>query len=233
MNSIVYPVYGKLISERNLDLVNKYISFILYVLPFYGLTVLTFFMLFSSEIILLWTNDINAYGGYLLFFSLGLYVYVISFSSSLSSLINAMGLTKKTVIPSWIEVFLNLSLSIIFLKFIGIGGVALASVLASIFSLIYAAIILTNQDGIDLNLKRRLKLDFLCFLLPLIIIWFISRFTEVISLKIFIFIAYCLYTLIIFLLNITSENKKILLKIFPQARFLKNNNFLKLFCQKS
>ena len=144
-----------------------------------------------------------------------------------------MGLTKKTVIPSWIEVFLNLSLSIIFLKFIGIGGVALASVLASIFSLIYAAIILTNQDGIDLNLKRRLKLDFLCFLLPLIIIWFISRFTEVISLKIFIFIAYCLYTLIIFLLNITSENKKILLKIFPQARFLKNNNFLKLFCQKS
>ena len=229
MNSIVYPVYGKLISEKNLDLVNKYISFILYVLPFYGLLVLTFFMLFSSEIIQLWTNDINAYGGYLLFFSLGLYVYVISFASSLSSLINAMGLTKKTVIPSWIEVFLNLSLSIIFLKFIGIGGVALASVLACIFSLICAAIILTNQGGINLNLKSRFKLDLLYFLLPLILIWFISRNTEVILLKIFIFIFYCVFTLIIFLLNITTENKKILIKIFPQAKALKDSNLLKLF----
>ena len=229
MNSIVYPVYGKLISEKNIDLVNKYISFILYVLPFYGLLVLTFFMLFSSEIILLWTNDINAYGGYLLFFSLGLYVYIISFASSLSSLINAMGLTKKTVIPSWIEVFLNLFLSVIFLKFIGIGGVALASVLACIFSLICAAIILTNQGGVNLKLKSRFKLDFLYFFLPLVAIWFISRFTELISLKILIFIFYCIYTLIIFLFNITTENKKILVKILRQAKFLKDSNFLKLF----
>ena len=107
MNSIVYPVYGKLVSEKKFDSINKYISFILYILPFYGMVVLAFFMLFSFELIMIWTNDIDAYGGFLLFLSLGLYVYVISFSSSFSALINALGLTKKTVIPAWIEVLLT------------------------------------------------------------------------------------------------------------------------------
>lgn len=220
MNSIVYPVYGKLVSEKKFDSINKYISFILYVLPFYGMVVLAFFMLFSFELIMIWTNDIDAYGGFLLFLSLGLYVYVISFSSSFSALINALGLTKKTVIPAWIEVLLNLSLSIILLKFIGIGGVALASVLASIFSLTCLAIILKNQDGIKLKLKSRFKLDFLYFLIPLIIVWFISS-SEAISLKITAFVCYCTYTLIIFLYKITNEDKDLLIKIFPRMKFLK------------
>lgn len=88
-------------------------------------------IIFSQAIITLWAGP-TAYGGLLVAFALGGYVYISSFGGSNASLINGLNPTNIVVVFGIIEAGLNLGISLALVGPLGIGGVALGTVIASL-----------------------------------------------------------------------------------------------------
>lgn len=74
----------------------------------------------------------GAYAGTLVAFALGGYVYVSSFFGANAGLINGLNPTTAVVAMGMLEAGLNLGLSLLLIRPLGIGGVALGTLLASL-----------------------------------------------------------------------------------------------------
>ncbi|MDX1809596.1 MAG: polysaccharide biosynthesis C-terminal domain-containing protein [Sulfurospirillaceae bacterium] len=134
INGVVGPIYGNAFSEGNFEKINRYSSSILKVLPVIGGFVWFSLIFFAKDVIYLWTGTEKAFGGYLLIFALGLYGFILSYVNTFATIIYSLNLANKVLLIIWGEAVLNFILSIILVKYFGIGGVALATALAAFFT---------------------------------------------------------------------------------------------------
>jgi O-antigen/teichoic acid export membrane protein len=88
-------------------------------------------IIFSQAIITLWAGHAT-YGGLLVAFALGGFVYISAFSGSNAGLINGLNPTNIVVIFGLTEAVLNLGISLALVGPLGIGGVALGTFVASL-----------------------------------------------------------------------------------------------------
>ena len=132
INGVIGPMYGNAFAKNDWGSIQKYTMMIHKVLPVFGAIAWVFLILFSKDIIILWTGKSDAYGGYLLAFSLGLYGYVLSYLNTYATLVYSLNYANKTVHIAWIEAVLNFIFSVILIQYFGIGGVALGTALAAL-----------------------------------------------------------------------------------------------------
>ncbi|MDD3008363.1 MAG: oligosaccharide flippase family protein [Arcobacter sp.] len=171
INGVIGPMYGNAYANNDWDSIRKFTSVIHKLLPIVGAFVWIFLIFFAKEIIILWTGKEEAFGGYLLIFSLGLYGYALSYVNTYATLVYSLNFANKTLYIAWGEAIVNLLLSIIFIQFLGIGGVALGTALSALFiSMILPNVIkkITKDEVIyDFKYTRH---HFLLLVLPLIIL---------------------------------------------------------------
>jgi len=131
VTAVLWPMYGQAFGRGDWDWIQQTYNQFTLPLTVCGGLVWIGGTLFSQEIINLWVGPAG-YGGLLVAFALGGYVYVSSFGGSNHSLINGLNPTNIVVIFGLIEAVLNLVISLILVKPLGIGGVALGTFIASL-----------------------------------------------------------------------------------------------------
>jgi O-antigen/teichoic acid export membrane protein len=87
-------------------------------------------ILFAEPVIAFFARD--AYAGHLVAFALGGYIYVCSFFGANAGLINGLNPSTAVVALGLGEAALNIGLSLALIRYLGIGGVALGTCLASL-----------------------------------------------------------------------------------------------------
>jgi len=190
LNGVIGPMYGNAYAKKDWDSIRRYTFLIHRLLPILGALVWVFLIFFAKEIIILWTGNENAFGGYLLIFSLGLYGYVLSYVNTYATLVYSLNFANKTLIIAWSEAIINLILSVILIQYFGIGGVALGTALSAlIISLLLPKLIkrLTNNE-IVYNFKYA-KAHFIFLVVPLVLLSiYVIDFNIISKIIIFIFI---------------------------------------------
>jgi O-antigen/teichoic acid export membrane protein len=91
---------------------------------------------FAEIIVNLWTGRI-AYGGDLVVFSLGGYGYLLSLVSVHAALLSSLNMVRNLPLISWLEAGANLALSLLLVRSLGMGGVALGTFLASLLTVFW------------------------------------------------------------------------------------------------
>jgi O-antigen/teichoic acid export membrane protein len=126
----LWPMYGQAFGRRDWNWIQKTYTNITLLLSIAGAVVWIGGIVFSEPIIKLWVGH-SGYGGLLVAFALGGYVYLSSYTGSNVSLANALNPTCIVVVFGFVEALLNLILSISLVTSIGIGGVALGTFVAA------------------------------------------------------------------------------------------------------
>lgn len=190
INGVIGPMYGNAYANKDWESIRKYTFIIHKVLPILGALVWMFLIFFSKEIIILWAGNENAFGGYLLIFSLGLYGYILSFVNTYATLIYSLNFASKTLTIAWSEAFINLILSIILIQFLGIGGVALGTALSAfvIFLFLPRMIQRLTESEVIYNFKY-IKVHFIFLVVPLVLLSvYVIDFNLISKILIFTFI---------------------------------------------
>jgi O-antigen/teichoic acid export membrane protein len=220
INGVVAPIYGNAYGKKDFETIQTYSMLILKLLPIIG--ALTWFSLlfFAKDIILLWTQDKDAFGGYLLIFSLGLYGYILSYVNTYATVINSMNFAHKTLSIAWGEAILNLLFSIILIQYFGIGGVALATAFAAFFSgfifLPKAIAKLTNKKVVfDFHF---LKKHFLFIVLPTILFSLYITTIENFFTKFFIYIPLVFIYLLTTWKFLTHDDKTLIFNLLQNRK---------------
>jgi len=213
INGVIGPMYGNAYANNDWNSIRKFTTIIHKVLPIIGALVWISLILFAKEIIILWTGKEEAFGGYLLIFSLGLYGYALSYVNTYATLIYSLNFANKTLAIAWGEAIVNLSLSVLFIQFLGIGGVALGTAISAlIISFLLPSMIkkLTNNEVVyDFNYGKK---HFLFLVFPLVLL---SLFSVAfgIFLKILIFIVVLLIYFLVSWKLLSKKDKVILINI--------------------
>jgi O-antigen/teichoic acid export membrane protein len=132
-------------------------------------------IIFSQTIITLWAGP-AAYGGLLVAFALGGFVYISSFGGSNVSLVNGLNPTNIVVIFGLAEAVLNLGISLALVGPLGIGGVALGTFVASLmvntwFHPLYIRYRTSKRVNLEVkSVLMHLSVVILCVVLALIIV---------------------------------------------------------------
>lgn len=211
INGVISPMYGNAYANNDWKSIKKYTSVIHKVLPILGALVWIFLIFFAKEIILLWTGNKDAFGGYLLIFSLGMYGYILSYVNTYATLMFSLNLAKYTLKIAWGEALLNLILSIILIQYFGVGGVAFATAMASFIAcyIFFPRLIkrLTNGEVIyDFTYAKK---HFIFLVIPFVLLSIlIIDFNLISKIIIFIFIL-SIYSLVSW--KLLSENDKLVL----------------------
>ncbi|MGJ0372854.1 oligosaccharide flippase family protein [Aliarcobacter cryaerophilus] len=218
VNGVIGPMYGNAYANNDWDSIRKFTSTIHKLLPIIGAYIWISLIFFAKEVIILWTGKEEAFGGYLLVFSLGLYGYALSYVNTYATLVYSLNFANKTLNIAWSEAIINLLLSIVFIKFLGIGGVALGTALSALFiSFILPSIIKKiTKDEIIYDFKYTKK-HFLLLVFPLILLALYSinfSINEKIIIFIIISIAYGLFSWKLLL----EEDRKILMNIIKKRK---------------
>jgi putative peptidoglycan lipid II flippase len=176
-------------------------------------------LFFSKEVVELWTNE-DSFGGYLLFFSLGFYGYILSYVTTYATVIWSLNKAKKTLFVAWGEAILNLILSIILIQFLGIGGVALATAFSSLltgFVFLPKMLKKMTDGGVSYDFSY-MKNQFYFLVMPFITIAVLSIFIQDIKLKIFLFfLSVALYILSTSFV-LTKEDKMIFWNVLNKIK---------------
>ena len=230
--AVMYPTVSKMIVDNNIHLVKKSISesinlIYLFVLP---ATIIT--MIFSVEIVtLLFARgefDSNATlmtSDALFFYSIGM--IAVGLREFLSMIFYSMKDTKTPMINAAIGIVLNIILNIILSYYLGLGGLALATSIAAIFTTILMIVSLKKKIG-SFGMKHMsiifLKILFASLIMGFITIsifyYLVGFLNQNISLIISIVVGIIIYLIIIYLMKIEDARvifdpikKKILLAI--------------------
>lgn len=211
INGVVGPIYGNAYAKNNFEKINIYLSTILKLLPILGGAVWFSLLFFSKDIIDLWTGNEKAFGGYLLIFSLGLYGYILAYVNTYATLLNSFNYVNKTLHIAWGEAFLNIILSIILIKFFGIGGVALATALSAFFTafiFLPKSIVKLTKKQIYFNYTFNQK-HFILLILPSLLIAIGSIYINYFIIKLFLYFVVSL-AYVFFTWKFLEESDKIL-----------------------
>jgi len=131
VTTVLWPMYSRASGEGNWAWIQRTYNRCASTLVMAGGLIWVGGIIFSQAIINLWAGP-AAYGGLIEVLALGGYVYLSSFGGSNSSLINGLNPTNIVVVFGVIEAMINLGISLVLVKPLGIGGVAVGTFLASL-----------------------------------------------------------------------------------------------------
>ena len=135
-NMILMPMFGNAASRGDWLWMNDVYKAILSINVVFGGGIWIAGILFGKSIILGWTGEIG-FGGELVVFSLGGYAYILSSVNLNSNILIGMNFNRKMVWFGIAEAALNFVLSMIFVRIMGIGGVALGTFMASLLTVFW------------------------------------------------------------------------------------------------
>ena len=154
IGSAIFPMYGKAAAFNQWEWVQQLYNRITCLFPIIGGLAWIGMVAFAKDIIIFWAGS-EAYGGRLLIFALGGYGYLLSMVSAHSCLISGINAVKNTVFIAWLEAAANFTISIILVRILGIGGVALGTFLGSLLTSFWMAPL-----AIYIKTKKRIKFNF-------------------------------------------------------------------------
>jgi O-antigen/teichoic acid export membrane protein len=127
----LWPMYGQALEKRDWEWIQRTYNRSIFSQIIPGGLIWIGGIIFSQTIITLWAGP-AAWGGLLVSFALGGFVYISSFGGSNASLVNGLNPTNIVVIFGLTEAVLNLGISLALVGPLGIGGVALGTFVASL-----------------------------------------------------------------------------------------------------
>lgn len=215
INGVLGPIYGHAFSQNDWKKIERISSTILKLLPIFGAGVWVFLLFFAKELILLWTHNEMAFGGYLLIFSLGLYGYVLSFVNTYATVLFSLNYAHKILYIAWGEAILNFLFSIILIHLLGLGGVALGTALAAFLSgfiFLPRAIKKLTEENVMYEYDY-VKKHFLFLVIPSVLIALLSIQIEHFYLKIILFLVIVAINIVASWKLLTIEDKTILFNL--------------------
>jgi len=189
INGVIAPIYGNAYADGDWGRIKKYSSSILKVMVVAGGLIWVLLLFFSKEMITLWTHNDEVFGGFLLFFSLGLYGYILSYVNTFATVTFSLNWADRVSKIIWAEALLNLALSIVFISLLGIGGVALATALSALVtSALYIPKVIKKASNNRIVYDYTyLKKHFFYLVFPAVLVSIGSIYIDDISLKILLF----------------------------------------------
>ncbi|MEK5491328.1 murein biosynthesis integral membrane protein MurJ [Paenibacillus sp. FSL R7-0297] len=212
--TMLYPKISKLAAEKNFEELKKSAIETINIIIIIILPITMGILIFSKQIITLLFGRgafnslaIEMTSEVLIYFSIGMIGFGLR--EVLSRVFYSMQDTKTPMLNAAIGLVLNIILNIILSKFLGIGGLALATSISAIFTTILLFISLTIKVG-DFSFKKIMG-DFTKVLISSVImalgsqqlfLYFSSRFSSNISLVISILSGVLIYSFLIYILKI-------------------------------
>ena len=201
INSSILPLFSKEFSVNNWEWINKTYERLLKIMAILGGLFWISGTIFLKDIIYLWAGE-KGYAGLMVVFALGGYSYLLSMVNINSGIANAFNYTKGVVWVGAIEALINFTFSMILLKFLGLGGIAIGTFLGSLLgpTLFLPMIIVKYSSGkIKYDFKfiliHFIKIVFPMLIFSLILQFFISDLIIKILLGLIIIIIYLFLSL--------------------------------------
>ena len=224
INTPLAPLYGKAIAENNWNWIKEnYERFNLMMFIIAG-AIWIFGMSFAEQIIKIWAGP-EAFGGFLILFSIGGWMFILSYCSVNSTLLTGLNLTGFLTLILGIESIINIIISIFLVKRIGIGGASLGTFIAALIVSSWSLPLIVKKqtdNKVVINYKILLKNLFLIILpfliLPILSNYFIKNNIIKYSLLIINFFSYLLLSWFIL-------PKKIKSYLIEQINISKNKLF--------
>jgi O-antigen/teichoic acid export membrane protein len=136
INGALWPMYGQSAGRNQWEWVQQTYSHAVHLLPILGGLLWIGGIAFAREIISLWAGP-EAYGGLLVIIALGGYGYTLSLVNSHLTILIALNRTKRLVVYEWLEAGANLGISLVLVRVLGIGGVALGMFLGALLTVFW------------------------------------------------------------------------------------------------
>ena len=130
LNSSLWPMFGKAVGNSDWGWLDRIYQQVTTLVPVIGGLIWIGGVLFAKSIIYVWTGP-SGYAGAMVVFALGGYGYVLSLINANATFLGGINETKQMVRIGFYEAFVNLIMSIFLIFFLGVGGVALGTFLAS------------------------------------------------------------------------------------------------------
>lgn len=212
INNSILPLVGRESGNNNWEWINKiYSNFIVFIATVGGLTWIGG-LLFFRDIIEIWAGK-GSYAGLLTVFSLGGYSYLLSMVNLNMGFVTSLNYIKGLLWVGWLEALVKLGFSILLVKFLGIGGVALGTFLGSLFAptwLLPLWIVKRSNYRVSYNLTFVLK-HFSFIIFPLLIVGIMMQlYVNSIYLRIMSGIAVISFYVILSYISIPIEVKSFL-----------------------
>ena len=147
INTVVSPIYGRLFGNNEYSKIREQYKKVLIFVPLIGGLVWLGALNFSAELIGLWAGE-QGNAGFWVVFILGAYGFCLAFVHSHMALVSAINIMRFVPILGFIEAGLNLVLSILFAKFLGLAGVALGTLLGGLFSMFVLPILIWKESEV-------------------------------------------------------------------------------------
>lgn len=180
LNTALNPMYGNAYASRDYQWINETYNKITIISQILGGMVWIGSIAFAEDIINLWVGP-KGYGGMLMVFAIGGYGYTVSLNHVHSGLINSTNLIKNVAYIGWSEAMVNLFLSLLLVKYLGAGGVALGTFLAAVGTVFWMLPLelFKRSDG-EIRFKYMQALNqFFIVILPFLICALITSFVIV------------------------------------------------------
>lgn len=205
--------YGNLIRDKDFEKLNFRINLSIYSTFVLASMICFGGVLFSKEIIELWVGKGHHINNNLIL-AFGLFGITIGMTSVMNTVLSLFANTKTLTLMAAGEALLNIFLSIILLKIIDVEGVAYATSIAALLTMVIPGVLILGK-----SFERRIKIK----LFPLLInLMFVLSFTFLAEVKTFIFlekvVLFIGYVIGVLIFSIIFENeyfkslKKIILK---------------------
>lgn len=231
VTQVLWPMYGKALGLRDWEWLKRTYNRCTSLLVIFGGLIWIGGIIFSKIIINLWVGPLG-YGGLTVVFALGGYAYMSSFGGSNASLINGMNPKNIVTIFALFEAALNLGISLMLIKPLGIGGVALGTFIASLtvnswFGPLY--IQRQTQKKVSLKIQSTLKHTFFavvpCVIFAIIINLYLFNELLQIILGVIIIVLYLILSWKIMPVDLKSFSKNIFIESYNHSKtFLSRNN---------
>ena len=231
VTQVLWPMYGQALGLGDWEWVKKTYNRCVSILVIIGGLIWIGGIIFSKIIINLWVGPIG-YGGLIVAFALGGYAYLSSFGGSNASLINGLNPKNIVVVFGLIEAAINLGISLLLIKPLGIGGVALGTFIASLavnswFGPLY--IQRQTQKKVNLKIQPILKHTFFAVIPGVVFALIINLylFNELMQIifGVIIIVLYLILSWKIMPVDLRSFSKNIFIEVYNHSRaFLGKNN---------
>jgi len=231
VTQVLWPMYGQALGLGDWKWIKNTYNRCVSMLVIIGGLIWIGGIIFSKIIINLWVGPIG-YGGLTVVFALGGYAYLSSFGGSNASLINGLNPKNIVVVFGLIEAAINLGISLVLVRPLGIGGVALGTFMASLavnswFGPLY--IQQQTQKKVSLKIQPILKHTFFAVIPGVVFALIINLclFNELIQiiLGVIIIALYLILSWKIMPVDLRSFSKNIFIEVYNHSKtFLVRNN---------
>ncbi len=136
INGVLWPMYGRAAGMNQWAWIQRIYDRVTSLLPVLGGLLWVGGIAFVRDIINVWTGPV-AYGGILVVIALGGYGYLLSLVNCHSTILMSLNTTRNLVIFSLMEAAMNLGFSLALVGPLGIGGVALGTLLGSLVTVFW------------------------------------------------------------------------------------------------